>query len=103
MSSMVASDRVRSGGSVVASVVRAIGTVIALILLAHVIFVLVSVNEANALVQFVASAASALALWFVNLFDTGNATMDLLLNYGLAIVFWLVVTGIVARLLRRTA
>ncbi|MFB9906313.1 hypothetical protein [Allokutzneria oryzae] len=100
---MVARDRVRSGGSVVASVVRAVGTVIALILLAHVIFALTSVNEANVLVQFVASWANALALWFVNLFVTGNGTMDLILNFGLAILFWLVVTNIVVRLVRRSA
>jgi hypothetical protein len=44
-----------------------------------------------------------LALWFRNLFATGNANLDVLLNFGLAIVFWVVVAGLLARLVDRTA
>lgn len=87
--------------SAAAAIVRGIGAVIAIVLAAHVLFVLLNANPGNSMVNFVADAARLLAVWFHNLFRTGNADMNLVLNYGLAIVFWLVVAGIIARIVRR--
>jgi len=87
--------------SIAANIISGIGAVIAVILVAHVLFVLFGANPGNALVTFVRQWASILALWFHDLFSTGNATLDLIVNYGLAIVFWLVVTGILARMVAR--
>ena len=86
----------------VGSVIRGIGAVIALILALHILFVLLGSNGANAFVQFIAYWAGVFALWFKGLFLTGNGQMDVLLNYGIAIVFWLVITGLLARLVDRT-
>lgn len=87
--------------SIAANIISAIGAIIAIILVAHVLFTLFGANPGNALVTFVRQWASILALWFHDLFTTGNATLDLIVNYGLAIVFWLVVTGLLARLVAR--
>jgi cytochrome b len=89
--------------SVAGSIIRGIGAVIAIILILHILFALFGANPANQFVSFVASWANMLALWFANLFATGNPTMDLVLNYGLAAVVWLVVTGLLARLVSRVA
>ena len=87
----------------VGSVIRAIGTIFAVILGLHILFVLLDANGGNAFVQFIAYWADVLALWFKGLFATGNADLDVLLNYGLAIIFWVVVCGLLARLVNRTA
>lgn len=87
--------------SIAANIISAIGAIIAVIIVAHILFVLFGANPGNTLVTFVRNWANVLALWFYNLFDTGNATMNLIVNYGLAIVFWLVVTGIIARMVAR--
>lgn len=88
--------------TVVGSIIRWIGAVIAIILALHVLFVLLGANAGNAFVQFVANWAGILALWFKNLFATGNGQLDLVLNYGIAIVFWVIVFGLLARLVDRT-
>jgi len=87
--------------SVVGSIIRGIGALVALILVLHVLFVLLGANPANAFVQFIASWAGTFALWFKDLFATGNAQVDLILNYGLAVLFWVVVFGLLARVVDR--
>lgn len=88
----------RRSTTVVGSLIRGIGAVIAAILILHVLFELLGANAANSFVRFVASWAGTLALWFKDLFTTGNVQVDLILNYGLAVVFWVVVFGVLARL-----
>jgi hypothetical protein len=63
--------------------------------------IVLGANQANAFFKFVQSLAEPLALFFPGLFHTGNFNVDVLLNYGLAAVFWLVVTGILARAVSR--
>lgn len=89
----------RRSTTMVGSIIRAIGAVIAVILILHVLFVLLGANAANSFVRFIADWAGTLALWFKDLFTTGNAEVDLILNYGLAVVFWVVVFGVIARLI----
>jgi hypothetical protein len=91
------------GRTAVGSVLRGIGAVFAAILALHILFVLLGANAGNKFVQFIGYWAGVLALWFKGLFTTGNGQLDVLLNYGLAIIFWLVVFGLLARLLDRTA
>jgi hypothetical protein len=87
----------------VGSVIRGVGAVLALVLALHILFVLFGANAGNAFVQFIAYWAGVFALWFKNLFETGNGQVDVLLNYGIAIVFWLVITGLLGRLVDRTS
>lgn len=89
-----------TGRTTAAGLVNLIGTVLGLILAAHIVFVLLHADTANGFVSWVGRTSDVIALWFVNLVDTGNATFSDIVNYGLAAVFWLLVTGVIASLLR---
>ncbi len=88
-------------GSVAASIVRWAGLVFAAFLVIHVIFVVGSANPGNAIVSFVRGWADGLALAFRDLFTPSDEKLRVLVNYGIAAVFWLVVSGILAKIIRR--
>ncbi|GAA3621670.1 hypothetical protein GCM10022267_04850 [Lentzea roselyniae] len=81
--------------------ISGIGVVFALIEILYILMIVLGANQANAFFKFIQSLAEPLALFFPGLFATGNYNVDVLLNYGLAAVFWLVVTGILARVVSR--
>ncbi len=81
--------------------VRIVGWLFALILVAHVVLTLGDANPTNTITTFVASWADRLQLGFANLFTPANEKMRIAVNYGLAALFWLVVSYVVAWLLRR--
>ncbi|HWD07205.1 MAG TPA: hypothetical protein VG674_32670 [Amycolatopsis sp.] len=89
------------GFSFVATLVRWVGVIFALILVLYVIFVVGSANPANGIVSFVHSWADGLSLGFKDLFTPSDAKLRVLVNYGIAAIFWLVVSGIVAKIIRR--
>ena len=104
VSRRAAVDWRRTGGkvaSVVASIVRWIGLVFAALLVIHVIFTVGSANPANGIVSFVKSWADSLALGFSDLFTPSDEKLRVLVNYGIAAIFWLVVSGILAKVIRR--
>ena len=84
----------------VARVIAGIGGLIALIEVIYILMLLFGANQANAFFGFIRSMAEPLALFFPGLFNPGNYDLAVILNYGLAAVFWLVVTGIIARVVR---
>lgn len=86
-----------------AGVVRWAGLIIAVILVVHVVLTVGSANPDNWITSVFAELADPLALAFKDLFTPSDGKLRVLVNYGLAAVFWLVVTGIVARLIRRLA
>lgn len=92
--------RLNNGRGTAAGLVNLVGTVLALILVAHIVFQFAKAWPGNAFVNWVGSTSDVIGLWFTHLFDTGNATFTMVLNYGLAAVFWLIVTGIIASVLR---
>lgn len=85
----------------VASIVRWVGLLIALVLVVHVILVMGNANPDNGISSFVRQTADMFVLAFKDLFNPEDAKLRVLVNYGLAAVFWLVVSMIVARLIRR--
>ncbi|SDJ23980.1 hypothetical protein SAMN05192558_109238 [Actinokineospora alba] len=87
----------------IANLVRWAGLLIALVLVVHVILVMGNANTANGITTFVRDTADVFVLAFKNLFAPEDAKLGVLINYGLAAIFWLVVTTIVARLIRRLA
>ncbi|WP_290055767.1 hypothetical protein [Amycolatopsis solani] len=87
--------------SVAASIVRWVGLVFAAFLVIHVIFTVGSANPDNGIVSFVKSWADGLALGFSDLFTPSDEKLRVLVNYGIAAVFWLVVSGILAKVIRR--
>ncbi|WP_410666670.1 hypothetical protein [Amycolatopsis sp. cmx-4-68] len=87
--------------SVVASIVRWVGLIFAALLAIHVVFTVGSANPDNGIVSFVKSWADSLALGFSDLFTPSDEKLRVLVNYGIAAIFWLVVSGILAKIIRR--
>ena len=87
--------------SLVASIVRWVGLIFAALLVIHVIFTVGSANPDNGIVSFVKSWADSLALGFSDLFTPSDAKLRVLVNYGIAAIFWLVVSGVLAKIIRR--
>jgi hypothetical protein len=92
--------RTRIGSSRVsaARIITGIGAIFALVEVIHILLVLLGANAENAFARFIRSIADPLAVFFPGLFPIDNPQVAVLVNYGLAAVFWLVVTGLVARL-----
>ena len=86
--------------SVLASIVRWVGLIFAALLVIHVIFTVGSANPDNGIVSFVKSWADSLALGFSDLFTPSDEKLRVLVNYGIAAIFWLVVSGILAKIIR---
>lgn len=93
--------RTRTGRGSIAAVISAIGGVLALILILHILFVFLDANPGNEFVSWIRWAANGLVIFFAGLFTPDNPKLAVFLNFGIAAVFWLVVTGILARLARR--
>lgn len=94
------SHSAHSGRHAAAGFVRCVGTALALVLTAHILFVLFSANPDNPVVRWAARWSDVLGLWFTDLFHTSSPDFTLILNYGSAAVFWLIVTGALASVLR---
>lgn len=86
---------------ILAAVIRLVGWLFALILVAHIALRLGNANPANGITTFVAYWADRLALGFHDLFRPPDVRVRVLVNYGLAALFWLVVGTVVARLVGR--
>jgi len=82
-------------------VVTTIGAILAGIEVLYMIMVLAGANAGNGFFQFIRSLAVPLALFFPGLFPVHNADLAVILDFGLAAVFWLVITGIIARVIAR--
>jgi ABC-type cobalt transport system substrate-binding protein len=73
--------------------------IIAVIIIAHIIFVLLNANGGNDIVSTDADWASWFATWFLNLFTPDSHDLNVTLNYGVAALFYLVIGGIARRLI----
>ena len=87
--------RVLSGG------VRWVGLAAASVLVLHVLFVVGEGNPDNGIVSFVADAADAVSLGFEDLFLPDDPKLRVLVNFGLGALFWLVVSSLAAKIVRR--
>jgi hypothetical protein len=86
---------------VLAGVVRWAGLAFAVILVVHVLLTVGHANPDNGITTFFANTAEPLALAFKNLFTPENPELQVLVNYGLAALFWLIVSSVLSRLIRR--
>ncbi|KMS92762.1 hypothetical protein ACZ91_02465 [Streptomyces regensis] len=84
-----------------AGIVRWAGLIFALILVGHIIFVIGEANPDNSIVSWAADWSEGLALGFHDLFQPTDPKLSVLINYGIAAIFWLVVSSIVAKVIRR--
>jgi hypothetical protein len=85
---------------VIATVVRWVGTIAALILTAHVVLTVGGANPANVITQEVADWAGPLALGFQDLFTPADPVTAVFVNDGIAALFWLFVTSLAVRIVR---
>ncbi|WP_236790685.1 hypothetical protein [Amycolatopsis sp. GM8] len=85
----------------VAGIVRWVGLIFAIILVLHVIFTIGSANPDNGIVSWIRGWADTLSIGFKDLFEPSDEKLRVLVNYGIAALFWLIVPGIAARLIRR--
>lgn len=86
---------------VLAGIVRWIGLIFAVLLVLHVVLVIGEANPDNGITTFVKSWADFVALGFQDLFSPGDRKVRVLVNYGTAALFWLVVSSILASIIRR--
>ncbi|MFF0488115.1 hypothetical protein ACWDSJ_37045 [Nocardia sp. NPDC003482] len=93
--------RTQGGTGTAAAIISAVGGIFALIEVVYILMLVLKANPDNRFFTFMKGLAEPLALFFPGLFNTGTWQLDVIINYGLAAVFWLVVTGIIARLVAR--
>ncbi len=87
----------KKGPSAVASLIHAVGFALAALLVLHIVFVLFHTPANVHLAQSVDEAAVPLALFFPGLVHAPNHVMQVLLDFGLAAGFWILVAGIIAK------
>lgn len=73
--------------------------IIAVIIIAHIVFVLLNANAGNDIVGKDADWAAWFATWFLNLFTPSSPDLNVVLNYGLAALFYLFVGGVLRRIM----
>lgn len=86
--------------TVLASVIRIVAYVIAVVLVAYVALTIVGVNPLNAVAQVVGGVANSTVLAFRDLFLIADPTFSVVVNYGLAAVFWALVAEFGSRIVR---
>jgi hypothetical protein len=92
-------SHVSNGRGTAARVVFGVTALFAVLEAVYILLIVLGANAANGFFTFVKSLAEPLALFFPGLFTTGNFNLDVILNYGLAAVFWLIVGSIIARII----
>ncbi|MGH3434836.1 MAG: hypothetical protein ACRDRN_00020 [Sciscionella sp.] len=87
----------------IADIIRWVGLLFAVVLVVFIILTIGGANPSNGITTFVGNWADTISLGFKDLFTPDDAKLRVLVNYGIAAIFWLVVTMIIAKLLRRAA
>ena len=88
-------------GDTAARVFRTIGYAIVAVLLLHIVLTLLQANPANAVAKLVSRLAATFDLGLSNLFLVDDAMLAVLLNYGAAVLAWVLITAVVVRLVSR--
>jgi hypothetical protein len=86
-----------------ADVVRWVGLAATIVLVIHVLLVAGEANPANWITRVVGDLADVFSLGFKDLFNkpADDPKLRVLINYGIAALFWLIVSGFLSRLIRR--
>jgi hypothetical protein len=94
---VVTRTRYRSPGGVI----QTIAGVIAAIIIIGIVLVLIKANPNNDVVHFIHQIGAFFAKPFADLFPRSNPRQDILINWGIAAIVYLIVGAIIARLARR--
>ena len=89
--------------TILASVVRVAAYVLAVVLVAFIVLTLVGVNPLNAVARVIGGVADTVVLAFRDLFLIADPSYAVVVNYGLAAVFWALVAEFGSRLIRWVA
>ena len=89
--------------TLLASAVRLVAALIAVVLVLHAVFVFFEANPANVLVSLAADARQTFGWFTVDLFRTDDPNVGETINAALAALVWVVVGNLVSRLLVRLA
>ncbi|MDX3658044.1 hypothetical protein PV646_12120 [Streptomyces sp. ID05-26A] len=84
-----------------AGIVSWVGLALAVVLVVHVVLTVGGANPGNVITSTVAAVAEPVALAFKDLFSPSDAKLRVIVNFGLAALFWLGVRAIVLKLVRR--
>lgn len=87
--------------TVLTTLIRTAGGGAALVLVAYIVITIGGANPQNGIARFVSGWADTLALGFRDLFTPADARLRVIVNYGLAALFWLAVAGVLNGILRR--
>ncbi len=86
---------------IAAAVVSWVGLALAVVLVVHVVLTVGGANPGNPITSTVKGLAEPIALAFKDLFTPADAKLKVIVNFGLAALFWLAVRAIVLKLVRR--
>ncbi|MFD4644529.1 hypothetical protein ACFWN2_44990 [Lentzea sp. NPDC058436] len=86
---------------IAAGVISWVGLALAVVLVVHVVLTVGGANPDNLITSTVKELAEPLALAFKDLFSPEDAKLRVIVNFGLAALFWLAVRAIVLKLVRR--
>ena len=88
-----------SGGRLLARVVSVVVSVIVLIIVAGILLVLLKANASNSVVSEVHGWARSFAGPFDGMFSFHNAHMAIAVNWGIAALVYMIVGGLIVRLI----
>jgi hypothetical protein len=94
---VVTRTRYRSPGSVITT----IAGVVAAIIIVGIVLVLIKANPNNQIVDVILDVGRFLTKPFHNLFPQDDPRQDILVNWGIAAIVYLIVGALIARLVRR--
>jgi hypothetical protein len=94
---VVTRTRRRSPGSVITAIAGAIAAVIVI----GIVLVLIKANPQNTIVDFVLDIGRFFARPFRDLFPQDDPREDIVVNWGIAALAYLIVGAVIARLARR--
>jgi hypothetical protein len=97
----VASAGTRRAIGTVASILRIVGLVIVAILVIYILLSIFGANQANSFATFIRDGANTFSLGLADLFTPADPRLRVGLNYGIAALIWLVITGVVVGIVRR--
>jgi hypothetical protein len=94
----MASGRKKTG--VLSTVINLFGVLTALVMIIRMLLTLSGSTADNPLFSIVKTWSDLLVLWWGNIIKPAGAPASVIATYALAAVFWLLVTRILARVLR---
>jgi hypothetical protein len=81
--------------------VKWIALLFAIVLIIYIILNAAGANPGNGIYRFIHSWTEDVSFGFKDLFTLSKPKLDVLVNYGCATVFWILVSGIIPMVIRR--